>query len=268
MLRSAHRSTSISLTMSPTDITAPRLIVVTGAASGIGRACAIQFSADGDDVVALDLNSDGLREIDGDSITTRALDVTDAAQVREAFVGFAGRRAVDVLVAAAGIGNGNAIDDLDDATWHRVLDVSLTGTYLCCREALSSMRPQQKGAIVTFSSILGRATLPGLTAYASAKAGIEGFTRALALEVAGDGIRVNAILAGSTDTPLMWGGVAEPERTQIRQAVESEVPLGRIAAPEEIARCVRFLASDDASFVTGASLVVDGGTLARAATSW
>jgi 2-keto-3-deoxy-L-fuconate dehydrogenase len=249
-----------------------RVVVVTGAASGIGRACAKLFAERGDTVVAMDLNGAGLDDLASEeevSCEAVPLDVGDADAVHAAFEQLDARHGrLDVLVTAAGVGDGATLEQTGDQLWHRVVDASLTGTFLTCRAAIGPMRRQHSGAIVTFSSVLSRATLPGVTAYTAAKAGVEGLTRALALEVAREGIRVNAILPGSTDTPLMWAGATGEERERMRRVVEEEQPSGRIAQPIEIARCVWFLASEDASFVTGASLVVDGGMLARAASTY
>jgi NAD(P)-dependent dehydrogenase (short-subunit alcohol dehydrogenase family) len=199
----------------------------------------------------------------------RTLDVRDAGEVAglvTATIGRFGR--IDVLVAAAGVGDGGRVDELAEDDWDRVVDVSLKGTFLCCRAVVPELRRAGGGAIVTFGSVLGRRVIPGIAPYGAAKAGVELLTRAMAVDYARDGIRVNCILPGSTDTPLMWAGVREEELPSVRSVVESEVPMGRIADPVEIARCVFFLASDEASFVTGASLIVDGGTSARIASTY
>ena len=126
----------------------------------------------------------------------------------------------------------------------RCVDTNLKGTFLVCRAALPVLRSSGGGAIVTTGSVLGRVAMPGVTAYGAAKAGIEGLTRAMAIDYAAEGIRVNCVVPGLTDTPLVWSDVPADDSTQTRALAASEVPLGRMAAPEEIARVIVFLCSD------------------------
>jgi NAD(P)-dependent dehydrogenase (short-subunit alcohol dehydrogenase family) len=252
-----------------------RVTLVTGAASGIGRATALLFNERGDAVLAADRDRDGLAATVRaaavpDRITEHVADVSDPAQVTamvEAAVEAFGR--LDVLVTAAGIGGETGpVDRMPEQEWDRVVDISLKGTYLCCHEAIPELRRAGGGAIVTFGSVLGRAVLPGGAAYSAAKAGVESLTRALAIDHAREGIRANCVLPGSTDTPMMWAGVADEELPAVRKIAAEDVPVGRIADPIEIARAVWFLASEEASFVTGTSLAVDGGILARGSTTY
>ena len=247
-----------------------RVAIVTGAASGIGRATALLFRERGYAVAAADWNGPGVQEAArGEGMLAYEVDVRDASGVEglvRATVERFGR--VDCLVCAAGVGDGGKVDELSEEDWDRTVDVSLKGTFLCCRAAVPELRRGGGGAIVTFGSVLGRAVMPGTAPYSAAKAGIEILTRSLAIDYARERIRANCILPGSTDTPLMWLGVPAEKLPKVRSLVESEVPIGRIAYPVEIARAVFFLASDEASFVTGASLVVDGGTSARLASTY
>ena len=251
-----------------------RVAIVTGAASGIGRATALLFNERGHSIAVADWNAEGARETAArltvpERALVHTLDVRDATEVSrlvEATVARFGR--LDVLVAAAGIGDGGRVDHLSEEDWDRVVDISLKGTFLCCRAVIPELRRAGGGAIVTFGSVLGRSVIPGTAPYSAAKAGVELLTRAMAIDHAREGIRVNCILPGSTDTPLMWLGVSDEERPNVRAVVESEVPMGRVADPIEIASAVFFLASDEASFVTGASLIVDGGTSARLASTY
>lgn len=245
-----------------------RVAIVTGAASGIGRATALLFHERGYAVTAADWNAEGARETAAgrERMLASTADVRDAGAVAglvKATVERFGR--VDCLVCAAGVGEGGRVDELAEEDWDRTVDVSLKGTFLCCRAVVPELRRAGGGAIVTFGSVLGRAVIPGTAPYSAAKAGVELLTRSMAIDYARENIRVNCILPGSTETPLMWLGLTEEEIPGARAVVESEVPVGRIADPIEIARAVWFLASDEASFVTGASLAVDGGTSARLA---
>jgi NAD(P)-dependent dehydrogenase (short-subunit alcohol dehydrogenase family) len=251
----------------------PRVSVITGAASGIGRATALLLSERGDVVVALDRDAAGLAATVGaaasDRIESAAVDITDGQAVGEVIDGIAARHGrLDVLVTAAAIGLPGLIDEQPVAEWQATLDAVLGGTYHCSRAAIPHMRRARRGAIVTFGSVIGRTAITGFAAYGTAKGGIEAFTRALAVDYAADGIRVNCVVPGSTDTPMMWFGVAPDELAGLRAQVEAEQPFGRIAEPDEIARVVAFLASDEASIMTGATIVADGGVTARASVSY
>jgi 2-deoxy-D-gluconate 3-dehydrogenase len=146
-----------------------------------------------------------------------------------------------------------------------VIDTSLKGTYMLCKSAVPALRRSGGGAIVTIGSVLGRVSLLSATAYSAAKAGVEALTRTMALDYAGDGIRANCVLPGATDTPLAWQGLSEEETATVREEVAREIPLGRVGQPREIAQVILFLASDAASFMTGAGVPVDGGLLAKSA---
>jgi len=173
---------------------------------------------------------------------------------------------LDAVAYVAGVELDRPVDLLPEDAWDTVIDTNLKGTYLVCAAAVPALRRRGSGAIVTTGSVLGRVALPGVTAYGASKAGVEALTRAMALDYARDGIRVNCIVPGATDTPLMWAGLP-PEAVAETRRAEGEIPLGRVAAPVEIARAIAFLLSDEASFITGASLAVDGGHLARSAVS-
>lgn len=243
-----------------------KVALVTGAASGIGRASARLFAEAGYGVVAADRNGAGLAEtladvehgvaVQGDvSVWDDAERMVEAA--RERF----GR--LDAVACIAGIEIDHPVDQLAISDWDAVVDTSLKGTYLVCRAAVPLLRKSGGGAIVTTGSVLGRVAMPGVTAYGAAKAGMEGLTRAMAIDYAREAIRVNCILPGLTDTPLVWQSVPAEDLEETRTLAASEVPLGRMAEPAEIGRVIVFLCSDAASFITGTSLAVDGGALAR-----
>jgi NAD(P)-dependent dehydrogenase (short-subunit alcohol dehydrogenase family) len=248
-----------------------RVIVVTGAASGIGRATTLLAIERGDRVAAIDIDEAGLAETAGqagsrDAVFTRAVDVTDGNAVAKAVQAVINRWGrLDAVVAAAALGTTGRIEELDVALWDRIVDITLKGSSNCCRSAIPHLRAGGGGAIVLFGSVLGHAMTPGVGAYAAAKAGIEGLVRTLAIDHAADGIRINCIVPGSTDTPMMWLGVETDQLDEARRMCEEDIPLGRIAEPGEIARPTLFLCSDEASFITGATLVADGGVLAKLA---
>jgi NAD(P)-dependent dehydrogenase (short-subunit alcohol dehydrogenase family) len=229
-----------------------RVALITGAASGIGRASALAFASAGAFVALVDVEADGLA---GSRAEVLVADVTDLRAVAAA-VG----RAVQVfgrLDAAhnnAGVpGPYVPLDEYSEEDFLRVLQVDLAGVWRCMRAEIRQMRSQGSGAIVNTSSMLGAAAMPDNGAYVAAKHGVHGLTRAAALELGGTGIRVNAIAPGVT-------------RTGMTSAVSDEllraVPLGRMAEPEEIAAAAVWLCSPEASYITGSVLVADGGWLA------
>jgi NAD(P)-dependent dehydrogenase (short-subunit alcohol dehydrogenase family) len=244
--------------------------LVTGAASGIGKATALLYADRGHRVVAVDRNAAGLHataaEAASGSISAWPADILDSAGL-QAGVEHAQERfgGLDVLVAAAAIGDCGRIDEMPQDLWNLVIDVALKGSSNCCRAVIPAMREGGGGSIVLFGSILGRAMPPGIGAYAAAKGGIEALTRTLAVDLAPDRIRVNCIVPGAVDTPMTWSTIPVETQPQIPEFARADIPVGRIAQPVEIARCVYFLASGEASFVNGTSLVADGGVLAKLA---
>ncbi len=239
-----------------------RVAIVTGGASGIGEATVRRLVAEGARVVIADLDDDrghALADELGDVARFERCDVSDAAQVdglvETAVESFA---RLDVLVSNAGIGvrPGNSID-LDPAEWQRVIAVNLNSVFFGIRSAVPRMRATGGGSIVNTASISGMAGDYGLTAYCAAKGGVINYTRSAALDHASEGIRVNAVCPGFVATPLTLGlpkAVVEPW-------IET-IPIGRAGEPADIAAAIAFLGSDDAAFVTGAVLAVDGGRTA------
>jgi NAD(P)-dependent dehydrogenase (short-subunit alcohol dehydrogenase family) len=243
-------------------------VVVTGGASGIGLATSLALAEVGRPVAVWDLNGEGaLRTADTcgslHGVPTHAaeVDVRDPAAIQEAAAAtLEALPSVGGLVHAAGVSVPAAVDDLDPETWGDVVDVNLRAEALLVRALLPALLHARPGsAVVGISSVealIGHGVLP---AYCSSKAGLLGLTRSLAHALGGDGIRVNAICPGAVDTPMLAPVLAFEEG---RRLLEERIPLRRIATPEEVARAVRFLLSDEASYVHGSYLVVDGGMTA------
>lgn len=246
--------------------------IVTGAASGIGQATALRLRRDGWSVLGVDV-SDTVLDDRGAGLGPGLYegivgDVRDRSHAREV-VAHARERLgrLDALVAAAGIERDGPLDSLDPETWDLVIDTCLKGTLAYCAAAIPLLR-EQGGGIVTFGSVLGRASLPGCGVYAAAKAGLEALTRTLAVDLAPAAIRVNCVVPGTTDTPLVWQNLREDEIAGAKRAAAGEIPLGFVADPADIASVVAFLLSEEARFITGQSIVADGGTLAKIAASY
>jgi NAD(P)-dependent dehydrogenase (short-subunit alcohol dehydrogenase family) len=243
-----------------------KVALVTGASSGMGAACARRLRACGAKVVIADLDAEGADRmasaISGHSIPG---DVSDPAFGERAVAETVERHGrLDILVNAAGLMARLKAVDTDDATWQRITRVNLDGTFYMCRAALRQMQSQGGGAIVNFSSIWGLWAGPNSAAYSASKGGVSVLTRALALDHGRDNIRVNAVLPGDVDTPLLRSAGRPVPLTDADVARMGEsIPIGRVAQPDEIANVVAFLVSHEASYVTGVLVPVDGGYTAQ-----
>lgn len=238
-----------------------RVAIVTGAASGIGRAIALRLAEEGVQVAIADINQPGAeavaREIGANAIAVH-LDVTDpasvaaaVAQTSEAF------GPIDVLVNNAGWDKAEPFIQSTEATWQKVLAVNLLGPIRCTKAVLPTMIERGAGRIISISSDAGRVGSTGEAVYSAAKAGIIGFSKTVAREVARYHINVNVVCPGPTETPLLEQVAAGNPR--LVEALTRAIPFGRLGQPEDIAGAVAFLASDDAAFITGQTLSVSGG---------
>lgn len=248
---------------------AGKVVLVTGASAGIGRTIAIGFAREGATVVVSGRSTDGLagtikeiEAIDGraDSI---AAEISDPAQVADLIAETVRRHGrLDVAVNNAGVlGPRGSIDQIDHAEFADLINTNVIGTWLCMKHEIAHMREQGSGVIVNLGSVIGTAlSRPGVTAYATSKAAVAAMTRGAAREHIADGIRINAVSPGSTDTTmsLLPGETVEGRTERLRTAL----PIGRVATTEEIANAVLWLASDEASFAVGHNLILDGGAAA------
>lgn len=248
-----------------------KVAAVTGAGSGIGQAAAERLGAEGCKVAVLDVNEasarttvDHIRAAGGEAIAIRT-DVSNEASVEAAFVEIVDRFGqLDILVSNAGIFSGardNTVDGLSKDVWDEIMGVNLTGMYLACKHGVKAIKATSgKGAVVLTGSPTGMSgCTPANTAYGSSKGGVHGLSRVMAVDHAPDGIRVNVVVPGFTLTPIVRELVADPK---VYEWQIQNIPLKRGAEPEEIAGAVAFLASDDASYMTGSFMFVDGGLTA------
>jgi NAD(P)-dependent dehydrogenase (short-subunit alcohol dehydrogenase family) len=244
-----------------------RRAVVTGAASGIGFATAQRLAAEGAALVLIDLNRELLEAAKpnllqaGGQVESIVADVSDSRVVDEAVTRAAHiLQGLDVLANCAGVITRTPVLDMSDETWNFVIGVNLTGTFFMSRAAGRIMRDGGGGAIVNVSSTSAEVATVSGGHYAASKGGVKQLTKAMALSLAPHKIRVNAVGPGPTETPM----TADLRKTEVeKQSQVSRIPLGRLGRPDEIAAAIAFLASDDASFITGTTLYVDGGFLTQ-----
>lgn len=243
-----------------------RCAVITGASSGMGAACAREFAKAGYKVVVAGRNAARSNQV-AEEIGADAPMVGDIADISfcRSLIDTAMSRygRIDALINAAGIIARSGAAETTDEQWKRVLDVNLGGVFYTCRAALPIMKRQGSGAIVNFGSIWGEVASAGVAAYCASKGAVHNLTRAMALEHAKDGIRINAICPGEVNTPMLQSERKEPVTAQLLDTIAQTVPMGRLSDPAEIARVVLFMASDAASYMTGSMITVDAGFTAR-----
>lgn len=242
-----------------------RIGIVTGAGGDIGKATALALARNGVLVVLTDIDQDGLRstvediELEGGRAIAEQLDVTD----REQILDLAGRTIADIgpvgiLVNGAGALRPTQVENIPETEWDRIVDVNLKGTFLCSQAVLASMRDEGWGRIVNISSTAGKnVSTVGGAHYTASKAGVLGFTRHLASEVARNGITVNAVCPGLIETRMIWKTISRERMDEYGRSF----PIPRLGQPPEVAALIRFLASDDAAYITGAALDINGGDL-------
>lgn len=240
-----------------------RVAMVTGGASGIGRAIALRFAQEGADIVIADIDlpkaSSVVKEVEslGRKALALKVDVSQFSEVgRVVSQAIAQFGRIDILVNDAGVTGKSLLPEMTEEEWDRVLDINLKGCFNCSLFVSREMIKQKRGKIISISSVAAYTNRPGQVAYATAKGGVSAFTRAVAMDLAAYHINVNAIAPGSTQTALLTPVAGGEEGIKRRIA---KIPLGRLAKTEDIAAAALFLASEDANHVTGAVLFVDGG---------
>ena len=254
-----------------------RTILITGGGSGIGRGAALACAKRGDRIAVVDKNpatvedtAQACRELGADALGVPC-DVAEESAIAEAFRRSAERFGpVWGVFANAGIDEAGMIHELPMDQWDRVIGVNLTGVFLTCKFGLRQMiESGSGGSIVCTSSPCGSVALPvgGVGAYSATKAGISALVRCMAVDYASHGIRVNAVVPGATETGMMWNNVPEAQVEVMRAQLNSEIPLGRLGQPLDVAKAVLWLLSDESSYTTGSHLVCDGGVMAKASIS-
>jgi NAD(P)-dependent dehydrogenase (short-subunit alcohol dehydrogenase family) len=249
-----------------------QVVVITGAARGIGKACAIRFAQEGANVACMDLLQEENQAVaaECESVGAEALalscDVTDPQSVRacvQATLAQWGR--IDALITSAGIYTGTPLTEVPLAQWQRLIDINLTGVFLCNQAVAPTMMAQNSGSIINISSMAGKTSWPATAEYSASKTGVIGLTRSVAMELAEYGVTVNAVCPGNTLTEMVrnvaakQGEMSNMTGEEWLQMRANDCPMNRLAEPWEIAGVCAFLASEDSRYITGQAIEVDGG---------
>lgn len=240
-----------------------KIALITGAGAGIGRGIAQTFAREGAHVIVADIDADAAGQVAAEIVKANgaaeahAMDVTDTPQVKHLMEAIGERHGrLDVLVNNAGVGERSDFRHLSDEAWDRVWKVNLDGTVRCAREAFELLRASGRGAIVNLASVMAEKHTRQMAVYSATKGAVLALSRSLAVEYAPYGIRVNTLLPGYVETALIGRYISNP---MIAKGLLAQTPLRRFGTPEDIANAALFLASDEAAYVTGAALNVDGG---------
>lgn len=244
-----------------------KVAVVTGGASGMGAATARELSSRGAKVVIVDRNPELAKEVakDIDAMSPVIGDVSESIFCDNAIrIAMDTYSRLDVLINCAGIIVRADAMDTTDEDWQRILNVNINGVFYMSRAAVREMQKQRRGAIVNFGSIWGDVGAAGVVAYCATKGAVHQITRAMALDYVDDGIRINAVSPGEVNTPMLaYGRPSPPSAEDLQRLADETIPMKRLAEPVEIAKVAVFLASDEASYMTGAVIPVDAGYTAR-----
>lgn len=248
-----------------------KIAVITGAGSGIGEAIAIRFAKEGATVVLvgktksnLERTYDKLAPYSSQSMIYE-VDVTDEAGMKQLFKDVYDRFGrIDIVVNNAGIGLAATVTETSSEDWDKLMNVNVKGVFFGCKYSIPYMQKQGGGVIINMASVAGVVGLYNRAAYCTSKAAIIGLTKSIAIDYAEDNIRVVAISPGTIETPYVDKILQnDPNKEATRKAMEARQPIGRMGTPEEIANATAFIASDEASFVTGSNFIIDGGLVAR-----